>query len=290
MAPRITKLEVPVSILGEGPVWSDRDGCLYYVDILSHRLQAYTPRTGEYRQWTFDSYVCSVAECGSGGLLIALRDRVVRFDPARGQSSVEEVAVLERDRPQNRLNDGKVDAWGRFWVGSIGDGAAPDGRLWCVLPSGQARLVRDGIIVSNSIAFDERRARMYFADSPTGLIEQATLGASGELSPFTPFARAGQGSPDGSCTDRDGYLWNAEWGGKRVCRYAPDGTLDRVVDMPVTRPSCCAFGGDDLRTLFVTSASVGLSEAELREEPLAGSLFSVELEDAEGVPGNYFGQ
>lgn len=289
MAPRITKLSVPVSVLGEGPVWSDRDACLYFVDIVSNRLQAYTPSTGQYRKWQFDTYVGSLAECKSGGLILALGDRVVRFDPSRGESSVEELVVLERDRPQNRLNDGKVDPWGRFWVGSIRrDEAAPDARLWCVLPSGEARLMREGITVSNSIAFDAARERMYFADSPTGLIEQATLGKSGELSAFTPFARAGKGAPDGSCTDREGYLWNGEWGGHRICRYAPDGSLDRVLDMPVGRPSCCTFGGSDHRTLFVTSANVGMSEEELRKDPHAGSLYSVELDDAQGLPADVF--
>ncbi len=290
MSPRVTKLDVPVSVLGEGPLWSDRDACLYFVDIPSNRLQSYAPKTQQYRQWTFETYVGSVAECRSGGLIISLGDRVVRFDPSRGESSVEDLVVLERDRPQNRLNDGKADPWGRFWVGSVRrDETAPDARLWCVLPSGEARVVREGITVSNSIAFDAARERMYFADSPTGLIEQATLGESGALSPFTPFARAGKGAPDGSCTDRDGFLWNAEWGGHRLCRYAPDGALDRVVDMPVSRPSCCTFGGPDYRTLFVTSARVGMSEEELRKDPHAGSLFSVELEDAQGLPADLFG-
>lgn len=289
MPTRVTKVEVPVSVLGEGPVWSDRDACLYYVDIVSNRLQAYTPQSGQHRQWTFDTYVASVAECQSGGLLVSLGDRVVRFDPARGVDSLEELVVLERDRSQNRLNDGKVDPWGRFWVGSIRrDEAAPDARLWCVLPSGEARLVREGITVSNSLAFDASRERMYFADSPTGLIEQGALGPSGALPTFAPFARAGKGAPDGSCTDRDGFLWNAEWGGHRICRYAPDGSLDRVLEMPVGRPSCCAFGGPEHRTLFVTSARVGMSEEELRKDPDAGSLYSVELEDAQGLPANLF--
>lgn len=285
----IERLDVPVSVLGEGPLWSVRDQCLYFVDIVSQRVQAYSPSTRQYRQWSFDSFVGSVAECKSGGLLVSLADRVVRFDPQRGESSVEDLVVLERDRPQNRLNDGKVDPWGRFWVGSVRrDETAPDARLWCVTPNGEARCAREGITVSNSIAFDAARERMYFADSPTGLIEQAKLGADGELSAFQPFARAGKGAPDGSCTDREGFLWNAEWGGHRICRYAPDGSLDRVLDMPVGRPSCCAFGGEQLRTLFVTSARVGMTDAELAADPLAGSLFSVELADAQGLPAELF--
>jgi L-arabinonolactonase len=287
---RIERLEVPVSVLGEGPLWSERDQRLYWVDIVSNRLQAYTPSSKKYQSWSFESYVGSLAECKSGGLIVSVGDRVVRFDPSQANGAVEELVVLERDRPQNRLNDGKVDAWGRYWVGSIRrDEAAADARLWCVLPSGEARCVRESITVSNSIAFDATRERMYFADSPTGLIEVASLGQDGQLSAFTPFARAGKGAPDGSCTDRDGYLWNCEWGGHRICRYAPDGSLDRVIDMPVGRPSCCTFGGPELRTLFVTSAHVGMSEAELAKDPHAGSLYRIELEDAQGLPADLFG-
>lgn len=289
MAPNVTRLNVPASLLGESPVWSERDACLYFVDITANRVQAYTPSTGQHRQWTFDTYVGSLAECKSGGLILSLGDSVVRFDPARGESSLEVLVVLEGDRPQNRLNDGKVDPWGRFWVGSVQRAEnAPEARLWCVSPSGEARVLREGITVSNGLAFDASRERMYFADSPTGLIEQATLGASGEPSSFTPFARAGKGSPDGSCTDREGFLWNAEWGGHRICRYAPDGSLDRVLDMPTSRPSSCAFGGPEYRTLFVTSAQVGMSEEERRKDPHAGALFSVELDDAQGLPSDLF--
>jgi sugar lactone lactonase YvrE len=290
MAPRVTKLDVPLSVLGESPIWSERDACLYFVDILANSVQSYSPSSGKYQKWTFDTYVGSLAECRSGGLILSLGDRVVRFDPARGERSVEDFVVLERDRPQNRLNDGKVDPWGRFWVGSVQRAEnAPEARLWCVSPSGEARVMREGITVSNGLAFDAGRERLYFADSPTGLIEQASLGKSGTLSAFSPFARAGKGSPDGSCTDTESYLWNAEWGGHRLCRYTPDGALDRVVEMPVSRPSSCAFGGSDYRTLFVTSAQAGMSAEELEKEPDAGALFAVELLDAQGLPADLFG-
>lgn len=286
---RVQKLDVPASVLGEGPVWSHRDGCLYYVDITSNLLQAYWPSSKRHRTWSFDTYVGSLAECRSGGMLLSLGDRVARFDPLKGRSSVEELVVLERDRPQNRLNDGKVDPWGRFWVGSIRrDETAPDARLWCVSADGSARLWRESITVSNSIAFDAKRGRMYFADSVTGQIERADLSADGTLSTFQPFAKASKGGPDGSCTDASGYLWNAEWGGYRLSRYAPDGSLDRVIEMPTSRSSCCTFGGERLRTLFVTSARFNMTDAELAQDESAGALFSIELDDVEGLPANYF--
>lgn len=286
---RIQQLDVPVCTLGEGPVWSTRDGCLYYVDIVAHRLHAYTPTTRQHRAWTFDTFVGSLAECRSGGLLLSLGDRLVRFDPRKSGTAVEELISLERDRPLNRLNDGKVDPWGRFWVGSMRVAEdAKDGRLWCVSADGKAEAVRDGIGVSNSTAFDGARRRMYFADSMSGVIEQAELDAQQRLGAFKPFAKAGQGAPDGSCTDSAGYLWNAEWGGHRICRYAPDGTLERVLKTPVSRPSCCTFGGEKLRTLFFTSANYNMLAAELAQDARAGGLFCVELDDVEGLPAEQF--
>jgi L-arabinonolactonase len=286
---QIQQLDVPPSLLAEGPVWSDRDGCLYFVDIPSYRLNQYWPSSKRHRSWAFDTYVGSLAECQSGGLILALGDRIVWFDPDKGLASVRELVVLERDRSQNRLNDGKTDPWGRFWVGSmqIDEGAA-QGRLWCVLPDGHARVVREGIVCSNSIAFDRARNRMYFADSATGQIEVSDFDASHELGAFRPFAKAGKGAPDGSCTDAQGYLWNAEWGGQRICRYAPDGRLERVLDVPVSRPSCCTFGGAQHRTLFITSAQIGMTEEEKRRDPNAGALFSIELDDVEGLPADLF--
>jgi L-arabinonolactonase len=188
------------------------------------------------------------------------------------------------------LNDGKVDPWGRFWVGSMRvEEDAREGRLWCIAADGSAKCVRDGIGVSNSLAFDRERGRIYFADSMTGQIEQSGLDAAGNLSGFQPFARASEGTgPDGSCTDAEGYLWNAEWGGHRIRRYAPDGSIERVIEMPVSRPSCCTFGGASHTTLFVTSASYKMTDAERQRDPDAGALFSIELDDVEGLPADVF--
>ncbi|HEY2900848.1 MAG TPA: SMP-30/gluconolactonase/LRE family protein [Polyangia bacterium] len=288
MSTRIQRLDVPPSVLGEGPVWSEHDQCLYYVDIIACRLQAYWPQTKAYRFWQFDQFTGSLAACRSGGLILTLHDRIVRFDPQSGQLG-DEIAVLERDRPANRLNDGKTDRWGRFWVGSMQhDEKANRGRLWCVSADGQARAVRDGIGVSNSIAFDDQRGRMYFADSLSRLIEYATWDDKKIPTDWRSFAHTVTGAPDGSCIDAAGYLWNAEWSGHRVVRYAPDGQIDRVIEMPMSRPSCCTFGGADYKTLFVTSARYLMSAEEQQHDVQAGSLCCLDLEDVQGLPPHLF--
>jgi sugar lactone lactonase YvrE len=291
---RIQKLDVPPCVLGEGPVWSDRDQRLYYVDIASKQLHAYAPRSGEHRRWQFERFTGSLAECRSGGLILTLQDRIVRFDPARaptalGTPHVEDLVVLEQDRPANRLNDGKTDPWGRFWVGSMQhDEKAKNGRLWCVSPDGSAHAVRDGIGVSNSLAFDAKRGRMYFADSMAKTIEVTTFDDARVPKAFHPFAQTKKGGPDGSCLDAEGCLWNAEWGGHQLVRYAPTGEVDRVIAMPVSRPSCCTFGGPDHRTLFVTSARYLMSAEEDRADVDAGSLYAVELDAVQGLPATPF--
>jgi sugar lactone lactonase YvrE len=286
----VHKADVPVAVLGEGPVWSAREQCLYYVDILSKQLRAYAPATGSQRSWQFDRFVGSLALCRSGGLLLSLQDRIVWFDPERGLSSLRDIVTLEHDRPHNRLNDGKTDPWGRFWVGSMHvDEAAPTGRLWCVEASGKASLQRDGIGVSNSLAFDGARNLMYFADSHAQLIERASLDALHQPSEgWQPFARLPQANPDGSCSDAEGCLWNAEWGGFRVVRYTPDGRIQRSIELPVPRVSCCTFGGEDFSTLFITTARLGMTDAELAKYPDSGALFWVELADVRGLPADLF--
>jgi sugar lactone lactonase YvrE len=288
MSVRIQQLEVPVSILGEGPIWSERDQCLYFVDIASYRVQAYWPETRAHKHWQFDTFTGSLAECRSGGLLLALGDRVGWFDPSKGSGSFETLTRLE-DRPLNRLNDGKADPWGRFWVGSMQtDENAATGRLWCVTPSGVATEHAERVGVSNSLAFDKARHLIYFADSCSGEIRRAQLDSSHMPLEWERFARLDRGSPDGSTIDSEGCLWNAQWGASRVTRYTPEGKVDRVVETPVTRPSSCTFGGKDYKTLFITSAHYKMTDDERRTDSIAGSLLCVELDDVRGLAADLF--
>ncbi|HVR63553.1 MAG TPA: SMP-30/gluconolactonase/LRE family protein, partial [Polyangia bacterium] len=244
---------------------------------------------GARAHWQFDRFVGSVAECESGGLIVALADRIVHFRPEAGPSALREIAVLETDRPRNRLNDGKADPWGGFWVGSMEiEEQARTGRLWRVRPDGDARCVRDNIGVSNSLSIDPDRGRIYFADSMAGVIECADLDQHHLPKTWRLFARAQAGSPDGSVLDSAGCLWNAEWNGRRLTRYTPDGAVDRVVEIPTGRPSCPAFGGNARRTLLVTTANYKMSAAERQRDPDAGAVFLTELDDVQGLPPYLF--
>ncbi len=293
MSTLLKKLDAPPATLGEGPIWSDRDSCFYFVDIIGRRVCRYGLPDGAYRHWQFDTFVGSLAECQSGGLVVALADRVVHFNPTDGAGAgagdLREIAVLEADRPRNRLNDGKPDPWGNFWVGSMQiDEGARTGRLWRVGADGQARCVRDGIGVSNSLSFDPGRGRIYFADSMAGVIECADLDQDHLPKAWRPFAKAQAGAPDGSCLDAAGCLWNAEWNGRRLTRYTPDGTIDRVVEIPTSRPTCPAFGGKNWTSLFVTTASYNMSAEEKLQDPQAGSVFLMEPDEVQGPPPSLF--
>lgn len=287
-APR--RVDAPPAILGEGAIWSDRDVCFYFVDIVGHRVCRYRPKDGgSYRHWQFDGFVGSLAECDSGGLVVALVDRVVHFKPEQGVADSRVVVMLENDRPRNRLNDGKPDPWGHFWVGSMQvDEAAPSGRLWRISANGDARCVREGIHISNGLAFDQQRGRIYFADSKKRVIECAELDQHHLPKSWRPFATVATGVPDGSAVDAAGCLWNAEWDGRRLTRYTPDGRIDRVVEIPTSRPTCPAFGGADYRSLFVTSASHNLPAAALANDPHAGAAFLLTLDDVQGLPPHLF--
>jgi sugar lactone lactonase YvrE len=275
------------AILGESPIWDPVDEALWWVDIRRPAVHRYLPRTGAADAWPMPEEVGSLAlrrERGRG-LLLALRSGLAFFDPATG--ALERVCRPEPDQPDNRLNDGKCDRRGRFWVGSMHvSGRQPTGVLYRVDPDLAWQRVVDGITVPNSLAFAPDDRTLYFADTPTRRIMAHGLDLErGALGPARVFVTVPDdaGYPDGSTVDAEGFLWNAHWDGGRLTRYAPDGRVDRVVPLPVTRPTCCAFGGSALDVLYVTTASVRLGEAELGRQPWAGGLLALDV-GVRGLP------
>lgn len=263
-------------ILGESPLWDERANCLWWVDIRRpaiRRLDA----AGEVQSWPLPELVGSIALVEDGRLLVALPRQIALFDPRDGslEAFVEPPPMPEH----HRFNDGRCDARGRFWVGSMHNlTRAPEGTLYC-LEGRELRAVRSGICIPNSLAFSPDGRSMYFADSLRYELYAYDYDLEhGSAGPERVIARTqAPAFPDGSAVDAEGFLWNAEFNGGRLVRYAPDGRIDRVVAMPVPRPTCCAFGGPDLDVLYVTSTSQHMSEEELRAQPLAGALFALDV-------------
>lgn len=260
--------------LGEGPVWlpDERGGVLQFVDIKRGRLLAFRPEGGECADHAVDGNPSFIVPEAGGGQLVGSRNAVHRSD---GTTLGEVVAAIP-EPAGNRTNDATVDERGRLWFGTMDDSEnAPSGAVWCLdvqglHPAGPQAVVTNGPAVSAGNRW------LYHVDSGGRTIWRFPLGDGPSLDNGEVFVRLTEeeGYPDGVTVDAEDCLWVAMWDGWAVRRYAPDGTLLLHLPMPCARPTKVAFGGADLTTAFVTSARVGLSEAELARQPLAGSLFS----------------
>jgi len=270
-------------ILGECPLWDEREQALFWVDIRHPALRRLDP-AGAVETRTMPGLVGSIALAGPSTLLVALAEQVATYHWPTGR--LETVAELPVRIPGHRFNDGRCDRQGRFWVGTMhNETRAPDGVLYRLDPPGTLVPVLEGICIPNSLAWSPDGGTMYFADSPLHAISRypfdTRTGAMGAAQPF--ITTQPPGFPDGSTVDAEGHLWNAEFSAGRVVRYAPDGRIDRVIPVLTSRPTSCAFGGADLRTLFITTTSQFMSDADLERDPAAGALFALDAGVA-GIP------
>ena len=278
---------VPVqNVLGECPLWSVREARLWWTDIQGRRLFRYDPMTRILDELATPERLGSFAfVAGSDRLITAFESGLALYDPADG--ALEWLYRLERSTAPVRFNDGRTDRQGRFWAGTMveDDGLEPLGRLYCLDHGGRVTRQPDPVFISNALCTSPDGSRLYFGDSPRRTIFVYYLDRiSGVLSNQRLFARTPEGAfPDGANVDRDGFVWNAHWGAGRVVRYAPDGSIDRMVEVPASQPSCIAFGGPDMNLLFVTSARDGLKSDILPRQPSAGNLFIFRT-DITGLP------
>jgi sugar lactone lactonase YvrE len=263
--------------LGEGPVWDARSGQLVWVDIMRGRVHFFTPRTGGRRTLEVGQPVGAAVPRRAGGLVLALRDGFARLDPEGGR--LDWIAAVESDRRDLRMNDGACDAAGRFWAGTMALDERPGaGSLYRLEPDGHVEVMLQEVTISNGLDWSDDGRQLYYVDSPTRRIDVFDCDPlGGPLLNRRPFASvpAEAGTPDGLTLDAGGGVWLALWGGGALHRYAPDGSLDRVVRLPVSHPTSCAFGGDDLRDLYVTTAAIALSPAERERQPQAGGLYRI---------------
>ena len=276
--------------LGETPLWCDRTGQLWWIDIERPKLQNYDPSTGETTAMPLPgAFAGTQALTRAGDRLLAEDLTLYRRGPTDGSRTV--VASVE-SALDNRLNDGRVDARGRFWVGTMDNQLhRPNGSLYRIDPDGSVARIDGDVIVSNGIAFSPDGRTLYFTDTRRHLCYAYDLdlddGAVTNKRIFADHRSTGD-RPDGACVDVDGCIWMAFFAGGRIVRHRPDGTVDRVVAMPVTNPTCLCFGGAGLRTLYVTSATKFLSPEQRENEPLAGSLFAIDGL-GQGLPEHLFG-
>jgi len=275
------------SALGECALWCDRTQRLWWTDILGRVLCSFTPSSGEVQTWAMPERLASFALTHNDDrLLLGLESRLAWFNLP--DAAILTIVEAECGSPDVRLNDGRCDRQGRFVFGTMNEalGRAPIGRFYRLGHDLQLEcLPLKPVAIANSICFSPDGQIMYFCDSLAGVICCCDYGD--EVSGEREFASLppGCGEPDGSAVDADGCLWNAEWGAGRIVRYRPDGTIDRAIAVPVSQPTCPAFGGSELDQLFVTTALVDL----LVDERDAGGVFSVRVTDTVGLPESRFG-
>lgn len=262
-------------MLGEGPAWDERTSSLYWVDITNACVHRIDLHSGNRIKWTLGQFVGAMAPCEKGGFLAAITTGIYHMGEGGEYHCIARPDPLN---PLTRFNDGKCDPLGRFWAGTMNlfPGVRNAGALYRLDPSGRLHTVLTGVSCSNGLAFLPNLKTLYFNDTPTGCVRAFDLNDEGFPIDAGRVAVETGGKPDGMTIDEEGMLWVALWGSSCVNRYNPkNGKLLQTVDIPARFSSSCCFGGEDMCTLFITSAG------EEDDSPLAGRIFAAHVD----VPG-----
>ena len=262
---------------GEGIIWNPADCRVWWTDIEGHALWSYDPENGDSKSYPMPDRVGCFAPRAKGGLIIAFADRVSLFGLDGGDEVV--VHLFEPENAETRLNDGRTDRAGRFVLGGMNEVSGKANSSVILIDTDlSVRTLFEGVSCTNSTCFSPDGGTMFFADTPDREIVafdyDNTTGALSNRRPHGDFSDE-PGLPDGSCVDAEGGVWNAEWEGRRLVRVSPDGQIDRIIDVPVWKPTCCTFGGPNLDTLFITTSRLMSSPDVLKKEPDSGGLFAV---------------
>ncbi len=274
--------------LGEGPFWHPDEQLLYWVDIYNHRVHQFNPATGATQFFDVGEVVGCIAPAGTNRLIMGERHRLTFLDTISGK--VTPILDIEDNQPDIRLNDGKCDRIGRFWFGSMSSKGEPQGNLYRYDLDGSLHTLQTGLTISNGLGWSPDDKNFYLTDSPLQTIYAFDFDSeSGSISNRRILIDLKPESffPDGLTVDKDGCIWSAMWDGWCIIRFDPQGKEMMRVMMPVQRPTSCTFGGEDLMTLYITTASVGLSEAEIQNSFYSGDLFSLQA-NTSGLPAHHF--
>jgi sugar lactone lactonase YvrE len=266
--------------LGEGPVWHSGRQSVFWVDIEGRKLQEMVWPAGEVQSWAMPQRIGTVVPYQADKLVVALQDGLALFHPETG--GLAWLVDLEKERNDNRPNDGKCDSQGRLWLGTMHlDANQPSGSLYCIDGGLTVTKQLTSLTISNGMAWSADNRHFYFIDSALQRVDQYAFDA---LSGTITFERTAvtippeMGLPDGMTIDEEGMLWVAQWDGFCVCRWNPaTGELLQKIDVPVPQVTSCTFGGINLDVLFITTARVGLSEETLLKYPESGHLFSANV-------------
>ena len=279
------------AIVGESPVWRPEEQNLYWIDIQRRQIHRFHPDTGSNQTFDLPEIVTCIAPRAAGGLVLTLRKDFATFEPAT--LKLERIGEVERDRPNNRFNDGKCDPQGRFWAGTMDAvrWSAPAGNLYRLDADKTIACMQPNVICSNGSGWSPNGRKMYYTESFRYAIFVYDFDLdTGTLSNRLPFATLDSNSggfPDGMTVDADGFVWSNMVGLGQIRRYDPEGKLERIVQLPVPRATDCTFGGPDLKTLYVTTARETMTADQLAAAPLSGSLFAIDC-DVRGLPSNSF--
>jgi sugar lactone lactonase YvrE len=279
-----------VAQLGEGPVWDARESVLWWLDIPGEALHRYDPATGEDTAVDLGRQVGSLVPRAEGGLVLATPEGFVAYDPATRAETL--LAAVEGDNDATRMNDGKCDRQGRFWAGTMAyEFTTGAGSFYKFDVDGTVTKTVEGVTISNGLAWTADDRNLYYIVTMAGSVDAFDFdAAAGTIANRRPVVKINgtDGLPDGMAIDAEGFLWVALFNGSAVHRYSPEGALDGVLKIPAAKVTCCAFGGDDLGDLYVTTASHELSDDERAAQPHAGKLFRCRP-GVTGTPVNAYG-
>lgn len=281
MAPTANLIEtIPVSDqLGECVLWRDSDQTVWWTDVQACRLHRLAWPSLTLTTFETPQRLCSFGflEGTDTSILAAFESGIAVYEPEENRTAwLHRPAEL---RGHLRLNDGRTDPMGRFWVGSMSEDLVPSGELYCTGDTSKLTSRRRNIRISNGICWAPDGQRMYFTDSPSQQIQTCAYDpATGSTGPWEPFASVAVGEPDGAITDAQGTYWFAHWGGARIAGIASDGKQMGQIDVPTPNPTCPALGGPSGRLLFVTSARQGLDQSQLNDNAGALHVFETDLQ------------